>query len=198
MRCTRCDGIAVPQAVGRTRDGVLVFGWCLACLGEEGCLIEEPPGRRRRWRWQWPARGAGSRRLAVLGVAGLLAAWALVLTFLGVLKVPGPVQDPPRPIDGGSGWFFLGGGGLMALVSLAAWAAVLDRATRLRFALKVVQVASATVAVSALGWALLRQAATRVPLAVPVAAVALGLSWAARRYERRRVPAARASHTAAY
>jgi hypothetical protein len=37
MRCTRCDRLVIPQAVGLTPEGDLVFGWCLACLEETGC-----------------------------------------------------------------------------------------------------------------------------------------------------------------
>ena len=38
MRCTRCDGLTIPQATGRTPDGRFVFGWCVTCLKETGCL----------------------------------------------------------------------------------------------------------------------------------------------------------------
>src|SRR4051812_21425693 len=49
MRCTRCDRPAVPQAVARTRDGLVVFGWCLDCLEAEGCvqIVIAPRARRR-------------------------------------------------------------------------------------------------------------------------------------------------------
>ena len=55
MRCTRCDRIAIPQVVARTPENLLVFGWCLACLAEERCIVEDevapgfgeaPPGPR--------------------------------------------------------------------------------------------------------------------------------------------------------
>ncbi|MGC8639245.1 MAG: hypothetical protein ACP5XB_05125 [Isosphaeraceae bacterium] len=43
MRCTRCEGLAVPQAVGIHPDGRVVFGWCLSCLVRTNCRIVEIP-----------------------------------------------------------------------------------------------------------------------------------------------------------
>ena len=43
MRCTRCDGLAVPQAVGIDADGRVVFGWCLRCLARSKCRLVEIP-----------------------------------------------------------------------------------------------------------------------------------------------------------
>ncbi len=43
MRCTRCDGLAVPQAVGIAPDGRVVFGWCLQCLADSDCRLVEVP-----------------------------------------------------------------------------------------------------------------------------------------------------------
>src|SRR5207248_1425563 len=140
---------------------VLVFGWCLDCLHAACCRIEEEPAPKplrarpghphrtpaapRRWR-------LGSRRLLGLGVAGLMALWALILVLLGLLKLPGARPGRPRPLGMGSGWVLTAGGGAMALASLAVWAAVLHRALRRRFVLKVVQVAAATVAITTLVW----------------------------------------------
>lgn len=50
----------------------------------------------------------------------MLATWALTLTFLSVVRLPGPIQSPPKPIDGGPGWPLLSGGAAMALISLSA------------------------------------------------------------------------------
>src|SRR3989442_1110962 len=59
MRCTRCDRPAVPQAVGRTPDGLVVFGWCVSCLEETGCLdvrvARHPTPRRPLARSSRPA-----------------------------------------------------------------------------------------------------------------------------------------------
>ena len=41
MRCTRCDGLVVPQAVGIDADGRVVFGWCLRCLARSKCRLVE-------------------------------------------------------------------------------------------------------------------------------------------------------------
>jgi hypothetical protein len=43
MRCTRCDGLVVPQAVGIHPDGSVVFGWCLRCLARSDCRLVEIP-----------------------------------------------------------------------------------------------------------------------------------------------------------
>jgi hypothetical protein len=49
MRCTRCDKVVIPQAVGLTDEGRVVFGWCLDCLEEAGCHdIEPAPSSRAR------------------------------------------------------------------------------------------------------------------------------------------------------
>lgn len=45
MRCTRCDGLAVPQAVGISEDGRVVFGWCLECLADTHCDLVEIPAK---------------------------------------------------------------------------------------------------------------------------------------------------------
>src|SRR3954452_2147187 len=104
MRCTRCDRIALPQVLGRKQDGHLVFGWCRACLVEEGCeVVDEPPVDLRlrvrlspRLRWRRACRVAkrlrrvpsGQRQLGLVVTACLMAAWALVLTAVGTLRLP--------------------------------------------------------------------------------------------------------------
>lgn len=50
MRCTRCDGLAVPQAVGIDSEDRVVFGWCLQCLADRGCKLVETSSRGR-WRF---------------------------------------------------------------------------------------------------------------------------------------------------
>jgi hypothetical protein len=170
-------------------------------MAEVGCRIEEPAARRIRRRIgqfpQWLARATlrrrevENRRLGLMGIAGLLAAWALTLTFLGVVRLPGPIQNPPKPIGGGSGWFLLGGGVAMALISLSVWITVLDRDALRRHALKLVQVGSATVAVAALGWGMIRRVPARDPWLAAIFAAGLGLSWAAVRFERRQAATGR-------
>src|SRR3954463_14496362 len=45
MRCTRCDGLAVPQAVGIAPNGKVVFGYCPQCLADTNCRLVEGPAR---------------------------------------------------------------------------------------------------------------------------------------------------------
>jgi hypothetical protein len=210
VRCTRCDKIAVPQAVGRTPGGVLVFGWCLDCLHDANCRIEDEPAPKVLLDRPSPPSGGpkpigrlgrpwrlGSRRLLGLGVAGLLALWALILVFLGLLKLPGARPVRPRPLGTGPGWVLTAGGAAMALASLGVWIGVLHRAVRLRFLLKVVQVAAATVAFTTLGWGVVNYVPGRIPAIVAIVATALGVSWAAYWLERRRPGPRRQARTAA-
>jgi hypothetical protein len=48
MRCTRCDRIAVPQALGRDPSGDLIFGWCVDCLKAAHCTEIEIRSARSR------------------------------------------------------------------------------------------------------------------------------------------------------
>src|SRR5258708_5776962 len=122
MRCTRCDRLVLRQVLGRAQGGDLVFGWCESCLAREGCqIVSSDPialkvRTRRPWRARWRrlrrnfrqasrAIVRGDRRLAALGIAGLFAAWALILTFIGGLKLPGP--RVPNALPNGSGAVFL-------------------------------------------------------------------------------------------
>lgn len=129
MRCARCDRLAIPQAVGHSPEGLVVFGWCLHCLEEAGCtdievvkrprvhrpsirpvLALEPTGLRvTATRW--------SRQRAVLSVAAILGGWSLVLLALGVWSVQHPPPDP-SPLGNGTPMLFLIGGAATAATSL--------------------------------------------------------------------------------
>lgn len=196
MRCTRCDGLALPQLLGRTPEGRLVFGWCRACLEEEDCaILDEPaaplkpsgrePWRRRARRLARSARRAirrersrdSGRRLAIAGVAGLMTAWALILLFIGGWKLIAR--------DDAKGPWLLFGSGLMAAMSLAFWVAMIGRSGGLRLVLKVIQVASAVAAFGTLAWAILKGDRRLATPSIAVVATALLVSWAARRLETR-------------
>ena len=163
MRCARCDRIALPEVLGRAPDGSLVFGWCRGCLDESGCVAvevaparlaspeREPVARRVRRRLRAIRRAVrrprsidASRRLAALGLAGLMAAWALILAFLGGFRLIAQ-HDPKGP-------FFLFGAGMMAIVSLVIWASILGRSTGPAVAVKVARVAAIVAAAAALLW----------------------------------------------
>jgi hypothetical protein len=144
MRCTRCDRPAIPQAIGYTPGGILVFGWCLDCLEETGCTAIEiaEPRRAATGRASMrsgvgrstarPADGDQARRRGLVAVvASIASVWALVLTLTGVWIRwrRGPVVA--SPFGNGMPNFFLVGGGTMAATSLLIWTLVIriDRAS---------------------------------------------------------------------
>lgn len=191
MRCTRCDRIAVPQMLARAPDGRLVFGWCAACLEDQGCepvgteaavlvLSAREPlprrlrrlGRASRPRRSRPLAPSASRRLAAVGLAGLMAAWALILAFLGGLRLLGAGDARGRML--------LFGGGLMALTSLIVWVGVLGRLTGAGVILKVVQVAATIVGFGTLAWGIFRNEPRNAPWIVGIALGAIGIAWTAR------------------
>ena len=189
MRCTRCDRPAVPQALGRTRDGRLAFGWCPACLAEEGCTPVEsdwsPFGvarrkHRRRARAPRRPRPGDDRRRLVYFLVGGMAAWTLTLMVLGLASLLAPARGHVGPLSRGSGQGLIAAGLLMGATGLAIWAGTLDR----WLALRSIQAASALVAFALLAYGILRHSPGRDPWVVGMAAVALSVSWAARRAGR--------------
>lgn len=122
MRCTRCDRIAVPQALGRLPDGRLAFGLCVRCLTDEGCeaiRIGPRHGRHpRRLRPRAPAHLADlSRRRGLRALAGLLAAWGVTLALVGATFSRSRL--PRSPLGNGSPILLLTGAAAMALLALA-------------------------------------------------------------------------------
>jgi hypothetical protein len=212
MRCDRCDRIITREHLARTRDGVLVFGWCAGCLAEEGCeLIDGPaaplslstrPSARsrfrhviRRVRRLRRLRNAGGRRLAWVGITGLLAAWALILAFVSGVKLPHAARHG-APADVKSA-FLLAGSGVLALMSLGLWIALIARDRRLRVGLKVIQVAATIVAFGTLVWAIFRHVPAQDPVIIGIVFAAIAISWAARRFERQRPGSQRQTTSAA-
>lgn len=200
MRCARCDSVAVPPCLGRLPDGRLVFGWCRACMTDAGCEFLDPPRRPRRTlpRLRWPrpataAAGDDGRRLALFGVLGLMAAWGLILAFIGGMKLPAGrrFDAAASPFGNGSGALLVGGAGAMAVVSLMVWLALLGRGRRGRLLLRMTQVGSAVAAFAALFWGVLRHQPKQDPWIVGVAALAMLVSWGAGRRLRTGPPAAR-------
>jgi 4-amino-4-deoxy-L-arabinose transferase-like glycosyltransferase len=190
VRCTRCDRIVVPQAVGLTPAGLVVFGWCLTCLAEQGCTLVESPGdgpfaprgsRKRRARWRrWRGPRARSRRLALVLIAAVMAIWSALLMVVGAVLLASPA--PPRPFPAPA---LLAGGGMMAATSLALWLASLDLGRRTLALLKVVQVAAAVVSFGVLALGIARHDPQHNPLVVGVAAAAFATAWTAHWGERK-------------
>jgi hypothetical protein len=197
MRCARCDQIVFAEVLARTPDGRLVFGWCPACRDAEECVLVETtavplsvtgrePIVRRGRRWIRRARRligrprspATSRRLAAMGVAGLMTAWALILAFVGGFKLIAS-GDGKAPM-------LLAGSGVMAVVSLVVWVTVIGRTAGSAVVLKVVQVAAAIVAFGTLAWGILHHEPKKAPVIVVISAAALAVSWLARRVELKR------------
>ncbi len=197
MRCARCDEVALPQVLARTRDGRLVFGWCSRCLESEGCeLVEVEPAlltpprplplvrrvRRSRLlvrRWlRRPRSQASSRRLGTLGVAGLMAAWALILAFVGGMKVIGSGDA--------RGLMLLAGSGLVALISLGIWIGLVPRDDRLAVILKLTKVLATVVAVGILVWGGVRKEQGGWTSLVGVASLALAIASLVTIVERHR------------
>ena len=188
MRCTRCDRIAVPQAIGRTADDLIVFGWCLDCLAEEGCTLIETdwapfglaPRRSRRRRARPAAQPANpSRRLAYFLVGGM-AAWTLTLMVLGLVSLCAPTGPEVGPLSRGFGQRLITAGLLAGATGLALWAATLDRG----LATRALQAASALVALALVAYLVLRHNRRRDPWIAGMVAVALGVSSWARRAGR--------------
>lgn len=138
MRCTRCDGLAVPQAVGVDPRGNVVFGWCLQCLADRGCtLVEDAPGDPWRFSSQAVVGGAarltpGERRRLALSsalaidqtqwvvavVAFLMMTWGLLLLTAGLWYAP-RFASGANPLGNGTPAFLVWGGSAKALLGVS-------------------------------------------------------------------------------
>jgi hypothetical protein len=217
MRCTRCDGFAVPQALGRLPDGRLAFGWCLSCLETTGCAIVavgRVGGRRRRpsslldlppAEAATPAaraihedipiarRGRDLHRATLTVVAAVMGIWGLMLGLLGVVTPEGWLATEAagdlRPVVRVAAL----GMGLTGLI-LAAMAWLPSLYGRGRGAwLKGVEVAASLAALAILLLGLANHDPGRDPWIIAAAAAALALAAVARRTYRRLPPARRRS-----
>ena len=194
MRCTRCDRPAIPQAVGRAPGGGVVFGWCRACLAETGCILVEeteisfgktPRRKARRRRPDLASHPAEARRRLAYFVVGGMAAWTLTLTVLGLVSLCAPVDGGKGLGSRGTGQLLIVGGLMVGVTGLAIWAATLDRRFARQLGPKAVQTSSALLAFLTLAWGIARHDPRRDPWIVGTVAAALGISWLARRADRR-------------
>ncbi|CAN5900723.1 hypothetical protein BH23PLA1_BH23PLA1_03710 [soil metagenome] len=182
MRCTRCQGLAVPQAIGRDRQGRLIFGWCLRCLREEGCRISSVSGEiqpsARVFRASKPAAEVETRadwtgtarRQGLRGLAILLLAWALILVAFGrrwtdTQAIPVGAGLRPAPL--------LLGGAILFVIGLGLLLATIDQPKIARKLLQVARWGSVVLAFGALAWGILGNDPKRnlVVLAIVVGAV---------------------------
>jgi hypothetical protein len=133
MRCTRCDGLAVPQAVGINPGGKVVFGYCRNCLADTKCRIVEVQARgpeelKLRFSTSEPSRQQGGSDTNqetpmdqtgwIIGaVAFLLIAWGLLVLTAGltISTRPGPESSP---LGNGTMALLASGGIVSALLGL--------------------------------------------------------------------------------
>lgn len=210
MRCTRCDRLAIPQAVGRLPDGLVVFGWCVSCLEEAGCLDIEvaQPDRTRPYRLRplpalrtlatpivratrslrsGPSRPHDDRQRLVSAFALVLALWGLVLFLGGLLLRSRTPSPPPSPLGNGSPSLLMLGGGATVAFGLALWGLTSGRAAfTSRPCLKAIQVLAFLTALAILSVGILARSPRNDSMVVVLTSFALAVSAAARWLELRR------------
>lgn len=210
MRCTRCNGVTIPQALGRTPDGQLVFGWCLPCLQEENCreIVVAQPERSLRKRMRDLTRPSRYRkplksvvvpvrpqraRSAIDDRYRLLSAVLLIMSLWGVvLVIGGLVIRAGRPAAGqgspfGNPTLLTVGGVAVTSFALSLWFLLSGRRfLETRPGLKAVQVISFLVALVILGVGISFHDPRRDPLVVFLTSLALSASVTARWIELRR------------
>src|SRR5271166_3504297 len=134
MRCTRCDGLAVPQAVGIAPDGRVVFGWCLQCLADKQCRLVEvtatgPWDLRLSFPINEPARPplpgdnnpaavVDQSQWIVAIVAFLMISWGLILLAAGLFSGSRPAPAT-SPLGNGTAQLLGIGGAVTAVLGLA-------------------------------------------------------------------------------
>ena len=133
MRCNRCDGLAVPQAVALDPDGQVVFGWCLNCLTETECQLVEvpssgpraielsvlaPPSSREPMPpGNSPPRGLDQRRRTVTVVASFMIGWGLILLAAAFITGSRPATGA-SPLGNGTAPLLGVGGTATAILGL--------------------------------------------------------------------------------
>ena len=197
MRCTRCDRLAIPQAMGQTPNGLVVFGWCLSCLRETGCtdiVVAWTASGAARPRWTRGRRKRASNRAAevilarrslLLGLVGVvLVSWGGVLAVAALVSLRRRPLGPVNPFGNGTPAFFLGGGSLAALIGLGILLALHGPAIlRSRTFLQAIPWVASAGAIGLLVWGIVDGDPRHVPVFAVLAIATLGLSWIARRLD---------------
>jgi hypothetical protein len=190
MRCTRCDRLAVPQAVARTRGGLVVFGWCLPCLIAEGCVeievaLKAPGGKAigleaaRRAIRPAPPDESRVRRRALWAVAAVMGTWSILLVAASAWSAWRPDTRSTSPLGNGVPILLLIGGLGSALVGLVVAATALDRARRVGAVLRALELASSGLALVVLVASILAYDPRRNVWVTAVVVLLLGISAAA-------------------
>lgn len=137
MRCARCDRLVIPQATGVSRHGDVVFGWCVQCLEETGCVDIAPAKPKRRHKLHAPSGRPNApfpsartprhpldeRRRVVNVISVILGSWGVMLILRAVLAFRQP-RTLASPFGNGSFALLFAGGVMCCLVGLGLWAAV--------------------------------------------------------------------------
>lgn len=191
MRCTRCDRPAVPQAIGRTPEGTLVFGWCLDCLTATGCIdieVSRPVPQRAVEMRGCPIHEDSivrARRRAAGTALILFSVWPLLLGATGAWIVLRRANGQSNPFGNGTPMFFFGGAAASALVlailGLAIFGGGWLRSPR---TLRIVRWAFFALGVVILTVGIARHSPKRDPYFATAALLALGIAGGARRLER--------------
>ena len=207
MRCSRCDQPVVPQAMGRTPEGRIVFGWCLNCLEDGGCVeVEVARTRRRpttrlvlRERDKRPWLGSGAQfrgrravsherlgpvRQLLKGVAAIMTIWGCLLLGSG-LVLARPLEMGLNPAERSIPHLIFAGGGTAALAGAILWIISTRLWDRSQQWLRGAQAVFFGVALVILGVGVATHDPKRDPWIVAAAAIALVISALARWVEIR-------------
>jgi hypothetical protein len=194
----------LPQTVGRTPDGVLVFGWCLDCVREAGCteveLSMRPrashlPSLQELERAARPGRDRDrqghreGRAWMVTLVTVVLAAWGMLLLSGGAWLFLRPAEGPASPFGNGTPLLLVVGGAATMATALTlgatAFGPVLVRSRR---ALRSIRWTAFLFAMAVLVVGILDHVHTRDPYLVLTVGLALTVAGFAHGLERRRNP----------
>ncbi len=217
MRCTRCNRPAIPQAVGTSAEGELIYGWCVPCLEQVVCLeieiarpvrgrgfrldLRDSPSRRRRRRRlarKLRTRLRRSRnaivedRIQIIGAIGLLLAfWGVSLALVGLSLLWRRAPDAATaasPLGNGTPALMLGGGGSTIIVGLFLWGLTSGRRwLQARETLRVVQGVGMLATVGALIAGATMHSPRRDAVVLSLIAMAVVITLGARWLEHRQV-----------